>query len=228
MHDDLDLRHFSGVTRLFPLGNVVMFPHVVLPLHIFEPRYRQMTQHALGDDKLITIVQALPGRESPWGLPEGEPALAAVGCLGRILNHVELEDGRYNFLLLGRKRVRILGEVEASTLYRQARVELLEDRSPPVDAAAQRQRLIDLFLEVQGPRAGREMREVLDRIDDLGAVTDVLAHVLEFDASGKQALLDLPDVTARSAVLTAVLEQRAGGTRDTGPRRPWPPTFSDN
>src|SRR6516225_204839 len=104
MDDDPTLERFSKLCRLFPLPKVVLFPHAVMPLHIFEPRYRQMTEDALATDRLVTIVQwRAPYPTEPDTLPE----LEEIGCLGRILQHERLADGRFNFLLLGRKRVRL-------------------------------------------------------------------------------------------------------------------------
>ena len=87
------------------------FPHVILPLHIFEPRYRQMTQDALDGDQLVTIVQACPAdKENPWVEPV---PIAHVACLGKIIQHERLPDGRFNMLLLGCKRVRLVRECRA-------------------------------------------------------------------------------------------------------------------
>ena len=120
MDDDLDLRDFSNVRRLFPLPGVVLFPHAVLPLHIFEPRYRQMTEDALAGDRLVTIVQLRPaGRVDVAGRRRRSRRSAASG---RILQHERLPDGRFNFLLLGRKRVRLIREVPSGKLYRMAEV----------------------------------------------------------------------------------------------------------
>ena len=116
---------------LFPLPKVVLFPHAVLPLHIFEPRYRQMTEDALAGDKLVTIVQ---WRAPVPGHRRSSPRVEEIGCLGRILQHERLPDGRFNFLLLGRKRVRLGREIPADKLYRLAEAEILEDES--TDAAA--------------------------------------------------------------------------------------------
>ena len=124
MDDDYDLKDFGNVSRLFPLPGVVLFPHAVLPLHIFEPRYRQMTEDALASDRLITIVQVRPPGE--WMSPT-EPALEEYGCLGRIFKHERLPDGRFNFLLLGRKRVRLTREIPTNKLYRLSEVRVIED-----------------------------------------------------------------------------------------------------
>src|ERR1041384_4418581 len=97
---------FSGKARLFPLPNLVLFPHVMQPLHIFEPRYRAMTADALASDRFIALVLPIPGDEDP----ETPPALHSVGCLGRIVADQKLPDGRYNILLRGYARIRIVKE----------------------------------------------------------------------------------------------------------------------
>src|ERR1041384_3715325 len=89
---------FSGRARLFPLPNLVMFPHVVQPLHIFEPRYREMLEDALASDRLIAMALLAPGWEDDY---HGRPALYPTACLGRVTTSHRLEDGRYNLLLEG-------------------------------------------------------------------------------------------------------------------------------
>src|SRR6266446_3214585 len=126
---------FDGVTRLFPLPNIVLFPYVTLPLHIFEPRYRQMTADALAGDRLIAMVLLKPGFEAEY---EQRPPLHTVACLGRILADQQTDDGRYNILLRGLKRVRILSEMPPDELYREARVELLEDRMASAEESPSR------------------------------------------------------------------------------------------
>ena len=95
------LVHFDGVARLFPLPNVVLFPHVVQPLHIFEARYRQMTADALEDDRLIAMALLRQGWESDY---ESQPDIHSVVCLGRIVGEQRLADGRYNLWLRGLRR----------------------------------------------------------------------------------------------------------------------------
>src|SRR6516165_8373385 len=106
--DDEALAGFTGEARLFPLPNMVLFPHVVQPLHIFEPRYRQMTRDALAGDRLISLVLLRPGSDAH----ERRAAVHAVACLGRILAEQALPDGRYNLLLRGLARIRLNGEIE--------------------------------------------------------------------------------------------------------------------
>src|SRR5581483_8559229 len=108
--DDLFVQpeHFSGTARLFPLPNLVLFPHVMQPLHIFEPRYRQMTTDALDGDRLIALALLRPGWEADY---DGKPVIYPVACLGRIVAEQRLEDGRYNILLRGLSRIRVLEEL---------------------------------------------------------------------------------------------------------------------
>src|SRR3954464_5450973 len=103
MNEDVQ-RDFSGTARLFPLPNLVLFPHVVQGLHVFEPRYRQMTADALAGDGLIALVQLKDGEDET----AGRPAIESVACLGRIVWHEELPDGRYNLRLQGLRRARVL------------------------------------------------------------------------------------------------------------------------
>lgn len=217
---DDDLKDFGGVVRLFPLTGVVLLPHVVLPLHIFEPRYRQMMRDALRSDRRIAMVQARPGPvSSAWHAPELEP----VACLGTILDHERLPDGRYNLLLRGRRRARIVRELCADTLYRQAEVELLDDVEPD-DAPALRSDLIAAFRAYARTPGGcdPDLDRLLRADAALGVLTDILAHALDLPPSLKQSLLAEPRVDSRAAILLSLL-------RDAPGRRPaYPPPFSAN
>src|SRR6476659_10233051 len=108
---------------IFPLPNVVLFPEVSLPLHIFEPRYREMVSDALAGDRPIGMVLLRPG----WGDEyEGRPAVYDVGCVGVISHHERMPDGRYNLVLQGVDRVRLTGETHERS-YRRAFIEALGD-----------------------------------------------------------------------------------------------------
>ena len=124
MADDLsDLHSFDGTVRLFPLPNVVLFPQVMLPLHVFEPRYRRLTADALAGDRLITMALLRPGWEADY---HGRPAVYSAGCAGRLERCEPLEDGRFNILLRGLSRFRVVEE-HAGEPYRLATVEVLSD-----------------------------------------------------------------------------------------------------
>ena len=131
MRDDrAAVDEFGGVARLFPLPNLVLFPHVDQGLHIFEPRYRQMTADALAGDQLIAMVLLQPDENWPEKY-DGRPPVESVACLGRIVEWEKLPDGRYNLRLRGLARLRLAEELpEPSKLYRLARGELLAEVSP--------------------------------------------------------------------------------------------------
>src|SRR5439155_15703175 len=99
MSDDITpLANFTGPARLFPLPNLVFFPQVMQPLHIFEPRYRALTADALAGDRLMALVLLQPDWEKDY---DAKPAICPVACLGKIVAEQRLEDGRYNLLLRG-------------------------------------------------------------------------------------------------------------------------------
>ena len=229
MDDDFDLRDFSNVSRLFPLPNVVLFPHVVLPLHIFEPRYRQMTEDALASDGLITIVNL---RSTPNSNSLGNPPIERVGCLGRILQHERLEDGRFNFLLLGWRRVRFEREIVTDKLYRMAKVEILEDESdndPALDVL--RDELVEMFRAVfeRQNQLDSDLGNLLEKTVPLGVITDIVGHALGLPPDMKQSLLTEPNVLKRGENLVRILRQVISHDPKLASRfRPFPPPFSVN
>src|SRR5918993_795944 len=135
---------------IFPLPNVVLFPNVFLPLHIFEPRYRQMVSDALAGERMIGMVLLQPGYEPDY---ERSPAVYDVGCAG-LITHVErLSDGRFNIVLRGLERFRIVGEENptSSILYRRALIAPLTEglTDPPRDVMkAERAKLEALLAPV--------------------------------------------------------------------------------
>ena len=103
---------------------MVLFPQVMQPLHVFEPRYRQLAADALAGDRYIAMALLKPGWEKDYA---GNPEIYPVACLGRIVAEQQLPDGRYNLLLRGMSRVQIVQEIPHTKLYRKARVDLLVD-----------------------------------------------------------------------------------------------------
>jgi Lon protease-like protein len=231
MDDDLDLRHFSNRCRLFPLPNVVLFPHAVLPLHIFEPRYRQMTEDALAGDKLVTMILL----HSPTvGNVDtlGSPPIHTVGCVGRILQHERLPDGRFKILLLGRKRVRLTRELPGEKLYRIAEAELLDDVHDDRPEEPRRLELIELFqsaFDRQGVEVAPELAALLEDALPLGVLTDIIAHALGLPLPLKQHLLAEVRIGDRAGTLLDILRQLRGpDTRQRNQDLPFPPPFSAN
>jgi Lon protease-like protein len=224
MTDDLAaLDRFGGEARLFPLPNLVFFPQVVQGLHVFEPRYRQMTDDALAGDGLIALVLLREGWEDGYDAP---PDLAPVGCLGRIVQHERLPDGRYNLRLKGLARVRLDEETESDKQYRTARVTVLADE--PCDLgrlAALRKQLAAAVLprfEPAGP-AHRHLSELFDGEMPLGQLCDVLAYALPLPVELKQQLLTDLAVDDRADRLAAALRLPNGPAG-----RRFPPEFSAN
>ncbi|HVU89149.1 MAG TPA: LON peptidase substrate-binding domain-containing protein [Pirellulales bacterium] len=220
-----DSGSFSGVARLFPLPNLVMFPHVLQPLHIFEPRYCDLLEAALADDRLIAMAVLAPGWEKNY---EGRPPIHPVACLGQIATHVRLPDGRHNLLLAGLARVQLGTELPATTSYRSAPARLLDDEHPPAPAAAVeslRQKLLAQFRtrlpdnkEAQGPLA-----QLMHSGIDLGVLTDIIAYTLDMDLDSKVELLTERNVHARAERLLGLL---SGGR--SASRAGFPPEFSAN
>jgi Lon protease-like protein len=225
MDTHTELGDFSGLCRLFPLPNVVLFPHVILPLHIFEPRYRQMTQDALDDDELVTIVQALPADpQSPWVEPV---PIADVACVGKIVRHERLPDGRFNMLLLGCKRVRLGREIASGKLYRIAEATVLEDDEPSPLAQLRKEQLVERFLQVVEvrQRIDPDLLRLLRSGLDLGVLSDIIAHALALPAAEKQSLLAETRVERRVEALMGRLEDLGA---ECPPGRRFPPPFSRN
>ena len=220
-----ELPEFTGRCRLFPLPNVVLFPHVILPLHIFEPRYRQMTQDALDGDQLVTIVQIRP---DVAGSPRVEPApIMDVACLGKIVQHERLADGRFNMLLLGCKRIRLDREVTTTKLYRIAEGTVLEDDAPDAPDESRRNELIERFFEALqvGGKVDPDLSTLLHSDLPMGILSDVIAHALDLPGAVKQSLLEEPRVECRITTLLSILQSLA--TRVPRWRR-FPPPFSSN
>jgi Lon protease-like protein len=186
---------------LFPLPNVVLFPRAVLPLHIFEERYKQMTADVLSSHGQVAMALLCPGWEREY---YGRPVIEPVVCVGTILSHERLADGRYNFLLQGHTRARVADEgPRGEKPYRLARLQpLQESAATEDDLTPERHRLTSLFdrpAYVSSVPAGRQFREMLASGVPIAVIVDLLAfHVLPVeDVALKQSLLAEADVRTR-------------------------------
>jgi uncharacterized protein len=227
--DSSSLTDFGGIARLFPLPNLVLFPHVMQPLHIFEPRYRQMTADALAGDRLIGMILLKPGWEADY---EGKPAVYPAGCLGRIVAEQRLEDGRYNILLRGLSRIRLRREFDHDKLYRAAEVELLEDCDPP-DAASDaelRQRLTTLIPEWLPAKATalEQFHKLLQSDLALGILCDIFTFALPLELEIKQKFLEDAHVERRVRHLLDRLQVKPPPASSSEARLKFPPEFSPN
>ena len=195
---------------LFPLPNVVLFPRAVLPLHIFEERYKAMTADALVGRRLVAMALLEPGWEKDY---YHRPAIEPVVCVGTILSHERLPDGKYNFLLQGHTRARIVREIPGDQPYRVAQLEpLSEVNGLEIDLDGERQRLVRLFraAAVGETPVGRQFRELLAGPVRTADVADLAAFNFIDDVALKQSLLEEPDVRRRvRRVIAAVEESQA-------------------
>jgi Lon protease-like protein len=229
MHDNLSVPlSFNGIARLFPLPNLVLFPGVIQGLHIFEPRYRQMTADALAADRLIALALLSAGWEADYA---GRPAIEAMACLGRIESDKRLEDGRYNLQVRGLARVRVIQEIETGKLYRSARVEVVED----VPVAADREkglrqclaRVVPVWCAAREP-ATSVFRKLLKSKMALGRVCDILVYAFPLAVDIKQQLLDTLDVEQRARRLLDYLDTHVPPIAEPPPGPRFPPDFSSN
>jgi Lon protease-like protein len=191
---------------LFPLPNVVLFPGVFLPLHIFEPRYRAMIGEALDGDRLIGMVLLKPGYEAEY---EGRPPIYPIGCSGLITHAERLADGRFNIVLQGLERFRVREE-DDSRVYRVGIIERLSgDTAAASDEPALRElrHRIEHLLTPMVERAGGEIN-VPPSMTDVDVI-HALAQYLDLAPIEKQALLERDTVLARAAALADLLEMKA-------------------
>ena len=195
----------SDLLPLFPLPNVVLFPNVFLPLHIFEPRYREMIADALASDRLIGMVLLKPRRA---GDSYGCPPVYPIGCSG-VITHVErLADGRYNIVLRGLQRFRILREDHARR-YRRAVVEpLMESGLGPEDRDAIRSQRakLEALLAPAVERTGADPRTAAALADE--DLVNALAQYLDLEPLEKQALLEHNGLRTRAESLVELLEMK--------------------
>lgn len=182
---------------IFPLTGALLFPGLQLPLHIFEPRYRAMVGDSLARDRMIGMIQPQENRE-------GAP-LYTIGCLGKIEDVETSEDGRYNIVLTGEARYRVLRELEVSTPFRQVEAELIEEPANEVLAFAERagfESEARSFADAQGYSVDWES---VARLDDVSLING-LSQIAPFDAASKQALLEAPDLKSRCELLVQLME----------------------
>jgi uncharacterized protein len=195
----------SDLLPIFPLPNVVLFPNVFLALHIFEPRYREMVADAVASDRMFGMVLLRPGWEHDY---EGRPPVYSVGCSG-VITHVErLPDGRYNIVLRGLERFRILSE-DHTRSYRRANVDaLVEDPLSDDDRGnVRRQRAkLETLLAPAAEKTGHEIKIPSAMSDE--DLVNALAQYLDLEPLEKQALLEKDNLRVRAEALVELLEMK--------------------
>ena len=199
--------HVSGTlplrAPLFPIAGAILFPRAQLPLHIFEPRYREMVRDAVDSDGLIAVVQPQLVEVED----DSKQPLYPVGCVGEIVGLEELEDGRFNIVLNGSNRFRIMSEVDLETPYRNADLDVgaFDDREPEPLGMTQRAEV-----EREARRLGDALGlavdwSVVSRLDD-EMLVNAIAQVAPFDVSAKQALLESEGLDERADLLVQLMQ----------------------
>ena len=231
---------FDGRVRLFPLPELVVFPHAMQPLHIFEPRYCEMLAECLATDRLIAMA-TVSGNPSLTG----DPPIAPTVCLGRILSHVEVEDDRHNILLVGTRRAEIVRELDAGRPFRIAEVDVKPDIYPPAGASSRsalKEKLLRSFGSVipSSANAQENLHELLAGQMGLGPITDIISYTLPFQVDEKLSLLTQNNVDDRAHELIEMLEsgsiqlqsmsieKQSAETPEQPSREQFPPPFSLN
>lgn len=186
---------------LFPLPGAILFPRSQLPLHIFEPRYREMVRDVIDGAGQIAMIQPLRVDD------DNQAPLYGVGCVGEVVGVEELDDGRFNIVLLGSNRFRLVKEADVDAPYRcgEVAIEDFDDSEPPPLASIQR-------AEVE--REARRLGDALGLAVDWAAVAQLddemlvnaIAQVAPFDIGAKQALLEQPALDGRADLLVQLMQ----------------------
>ncbi len=186
---------------LFPLPGAILFPRAQLPLHIFEARYREMVRDVMEGAGRIGMIQ--PHRIDD----DNQAPLYAVGCVGEVISVEELEDGRFNIVLLGSNRFRVVNEEPVEAAYRCAEVDIasFDDSDPDPLGLAQRAEV-----EREARRLGDALGLAIDwaavaQLDD-ETLVNAIAQVAPFDVGAKQALLEQPTLDSRADLLVQLMQ----------------------
>jgi Lon protease-like protein len=204
---------------VFPLPEVVLLPTAVLPLHVFEDRYRAMTRAALDGDRLIAMALLGPGWQQTY---HAKPAIESVVCVGVILSHEELPDGKFNFLLQGRVRAKVVRELQTDEPFRRlhlAAIPLIA--APEQTLLGARQKFAQIFEtgHLAGTQVGKTFAKLLNSSMTTAEIADLVAFNCIADVKMKQSLLAEGDVNKRVTIVADLLWES---------RKPtiWPPNES--
>jgi uncharacterized protein len=196
------------IVPLFPLPNVVLFPKTPVPLYVFEEKYRTMIREVIEGNKELVIALLKPGLESGHS---GISVVHPVACLGRIETHEELEDGKYNIVVVGVQRVRIIREVQ-HTPYQMVEVESIEDPEYGAlteDLMVNHNLLGELFAKFTELATGAN-QHALDLMPqlDFESLVNMVAMTLNLAIEQKQTLLEIDDLSERCDMLVPILQQQ--------------------
>ncbi len=223
---------FDHVVRLFPLPNLVLFPGVIQALHLFEPRYRQLIEDALASDELITMSLLRPGWKSEL---KANPGIYPTVCIGKIVTHARLEDGRYNLLLMGAQRAKIIREIEDGSPYRLAEVQLCDERTEcsPSQEAELRKEIISQFrsLAARRPQFDQEsLEQLLGEELPLTRLIDLVCYSSGANPVDQQQVLEATETCDRAEIVISILQKQIElkQIQIEKPSIDFPPDFSLN
>lgn len=201
----------AAVVPVFPLDGALLLPRGALPLNIFEPRYLNMVDDAMSGERLIGMIQTRPGGDRE------RPALARVGCVGRITSYAETSDGRYLITLTGICRFRVAAELPVATPYRRVQADFVpfeEDLRPgPSGSDEDRSEMLDALKSYLEPR-GLDIDWSTAREAPVEALVNSLSMALPFESAEKQAILEGPDLEDRRLALVALMRIGAAVAED--------------
>lgn len=197
MSDTVDAEALSSLA-VFPLPDVVLVPRALLPLHIFEPRYRDMTRDVLNGSQLLALARLKPGYEADY---DARPAVYPIAGLGEVVASERMDDGRYHLMVRGVGRVDVTQEIPSDATYRIARATLLEDEKaaePQLLSPLRQQvaRKCEQLAESIGAQ-GDALRTLVGDDAPAGSYADLLGGALITNADERQRLLEELEPAAR-------------------------------
>jgi uncharacterized protein len=193
------------IVPIFPLPDVTLFPHTLLPLHVFEARYRLLVIDALERNRRLAVARLRPGYEATYA---GKPPVHTMAGLGEIVSCERLANGRYNILLRGEARLRIEQELPTDTLYRVVTGRRLDDHQPAADVAAGLARIRAACRGLLGAlaRPADLLDTALAEGQAPGVIADRIAAAVLPDADRRQHLLETLDVATRVTQVADAVE----------------------
>jgi len=219
---DIDkvLKDFTGEVPLFPLPSLVLFPDTIVPLLVFEDRYRVMVREALQGERLLGLALLKPGWETGY---DGNPPIHERLCVGTVLTHELLADGRYKLLLYGLFRADVVQETQTAP-YRKAKVEISRDEVHDAESSALDERLHRALAMLPGRRGRigslrRLASDLRGRGGGPGRLADAAAEAAELDTDDRYRLLAESDVLRRFDLLITLLERKARTASEALPPR---------
>ena len=210
-----NLDNFTGIVPVFPLSTVVFFPNTLLPLHIFEQRYKNMLSDSLTSEKIIAMALLKLGWDDNY---YGNPEIFDVAGMGRIVSSETFDDGRSNIVLYGLKRIKIV-EFTEDMPYRKARIEILSNRNGN-DETGLKEKLkntVSDWNDMLGTKY-KEHRFDINMNLPLGNLTDVMASVIFTNIFEKQTFLEETDVENRAKMMIESIETRLQNAKITSTR----------